>query len=463
MRRIKNASVILRAERNKIMKKAIALILSFALIACALCACGNAEEFSEGERLSKKYTRSTDAAITYNYSDGEVSAPLSYTVYASSVTNFELRMFRNYYLQKQDKTKSSFFAPAQTALQLALLLNGASGNTKDEISAALGGDLTPEYINQCSSYFRSRMEAVSKIGGGEIDALSGEKNTAGESEFVKLQSGLFFNDTSDVKTSFLQKNADYFSNDIFRFVYSDKNSIAKVNKSFCDFSSENFINSLDENGCMFSVSASGISDLWLESYALSDVKNGVFKSDGEEKSASFMTSDEYKIKSDKARGVIKYTSKNPLKLMLVMPNEGIALDDYISDFNNLEFSNLLDSVDITKKVTAEIPQFSVKSEKNALPLSDILADSGLHTLFTDEAAFKNMTNADGFTLDEMYEITPDFTVNASGINSGKTVAKERSVKLEKTDETVLFNRPFIFLLIDNESSIPLYIGTVNNI
>ena len=206
-----------------------------------------------------------------------------------------------------------------------------------------------------------------------------------------------------------------------------------------------------------------MSDLWLDNYSKSDIEKGTFKSDSGDKSVNFMTSNESLIKTKNAKGIIKYTSKNPLKLMIVMPNEGVSLEDYVSDFNYTEFSDLLDSVDITKKVTAQIPEFSISSEEKPQPLSDALADSGLYKLFTDDVLFRNITHTDNFRLNEIYEITPVITVNASGINSDSKIVEKRVKELEKTDETIKFDRPFIFLLIDNESSIPVYIGTVDNI
>lgn len=450
------------------MKRKLALILSLLITASSLCACGDPSQFSDSEKLSTDYTRSSSYEDTYNYSDGATSAPQSYNNYASTITNFELKFFRKYYSQLDDKTNSFVLNPANTTLQLALFMNGATGDSKDEISLALGSDLTLDNINQCSSYFKSRLEAVSKTGDGEVDELSGKKQEATESEYIKLENNLFINDTTDVKTSFLKSNASYYGNDIFRFMFSDENALTKINSHFSSFTSKDTLTELDSKQTLISVTASDISDKWLEAYAESDIEKGTFKAESGDKEVNFMTSNEYLLKSDKAVGIIKYTSKNPLKLVLVMPNEGTSLEDYVADFTNLEYSTLLDSMDITKKVTAKIPEFSIKSEDTARPLSDALTESGLYTLFTEEATFGNISNSEDFMLNEMYEITPEFSVNASGIGGygnedTSAPVKERVKELEKTDTTVEFNRPFIFVLIDNESEIPVYIGTVNNI
>ena len=438
------------------------------MTASSLSACSDPSVFSGDETLSDDYARNTSYEDTYNYSDGATSAPQSYNTYSSSITNFELKLFRKYYSQLADKSESFVFSPASTSLQLALLMNGASGDTKDEISIALGSDLTLDNINQCSSYFKSRLEAVSTTGDGEVDELSGKTQEATETEYIKLKNTLFFNDTADVKTSFLKANSDYYGGDIFRFMYSDENALTKINGHFNSFTSADIISSLDGKKSLFSVTASDISDKWLDSYAETDIEKGTFKSDSGDSEVNFMTSNEYMIKSETATGVIKYTSKNPLKLVLVMPNEGIALEDYISDFTNLEYSNLVDSMDITQKVTAKIPEFSISSEKTAQPLSDALTESGLYSLFTENATFGNLTNSEDFVVDEMYEVTPEFSVSAAGIGGignkdTSAPIKERTKALSETDKTVEFSRPFIFLLIDNESEIPIYIGAVNNI
>lgn len=449
------------------MKRTLALIMGLILTASALSACSDPSEFSKKENLSADYTRSTDPTENYNYNDA-ASSPSSYNNYSNLMTDFELKMFRNYYSLKESKNNSFVFSPASTALQLGLIANGASGDSKSEISLLLGGsELTVEDINRCSSYFISRMQAVSKSSNTEVDELTGEKIEETVTEYIKFDNNLFFNDTSDIKTSFLQTNSNFYGDDIFRFMFSDENSLTKINSHFSGFTKNNVISKLDENQTFISINATDINDTWLEPYAQSDIEKGTFKAADGEREVNYMTSNESYIKSNKAQGIIKYTSKNPLRLVLVMPNEGITLEDYIADFNNLEYSNLLESVDITEKVTAKIPEFSIASENSACPMSKTLTKSGLYSLFTDEATFSDMTYTDDFRLNEIYEVTPTVSVNAAGLggatgNDGKAPSENRVKELEETETTVEFNRPFIFLVIDNDTNIPLYIGTVNN-
>lgn len=449
------------------MKRTLTLLLALVMSASALCACSSPDEFSNDEKLSQDYTRSTDPEESFNYNDGAENPPSVYNNYLSYITNFELRMFRNYYSLSEDKNSSFVFSPISSALQLSLISNGASDDTKNEISLALGSDLTIDDLNQCSSYFKSRMEAVSKQTSGEVNELSGKEEEATATEYVKLENNLFFNDTSDIKTKFLQANASFYGEDIFRFMFSDENALTKVNKQFSDFTDKDAISKLDENGSLISITASDISDLWLNPYAETDIEKGSFKATGGDRDVNYMTSFESYIKSEKAQGVIKYTSKNPLKLMLVMPDENISFDEYISDFNHLEYTKLIESFDITKNVNAVIPEFSIKSDGVVKPLSSVLEESGLYTLFTEDAEFSSMTHSNDLVFNEMYEITPSISVSRTGIsgtvaNNDRTALVKHNKEVNKAETDLKFDRPFIFLLIDNESDIPVYIGTVNN-
>lgn len=449
------------------MKKTIALILALIMSATALSACSDPSQFSDSEKLSNEYTRSTDPTENYNYNDGVESAPSVYNNYTSYITNFELRMFRNHYALAEDKNSSFVLAPINSVFQLGLIANGASGDTRNEISLALGGDLTFDDINKCTSYFKSRMEAVSKATSGEVNELSGKTEEVSDSEYIKFNNNLFFNDTSDIKTKFLQTNASFYGDDIFRFMFSDENALTKVNNQFTDFTDKDAISKLNESDTLISVSATDISDKWLNTYAKTDIEKGTFNATGGSREVNYMTSPESYIKSETAQGIIKYTSKNPLKLMLVMPNEDISLDEYVSDFNHLEYTKLIESFNITENVNAVIPEFSIKSNGVAEPLSATLEESGLYTLFTEDATFSEMSHSNDLLFNEMYEIAPSITVNQAGISGtvdkdGKSVPEKHTKEVQKAENDLKFDRPFIFLLIDNESNIPVYIGTVNN-
>lgn len=441
------------------MKKAISALLCAGLIATVLTACSGADTFSDKERLSDDAERSSDIEVTYNYSDGAVTPPTEYNSYSSEVSDFELKLFRNYYKNNSDK-KSFVFAPANTALTLGLIANGAAKQSQTNIINALGDELVLDSTNQCSSYFQSRLKAFCTDGSEDKEKQEKQKNT--EKAYFKLNQSCFFNDTVDIRKNFLTSNANYYGADIFRFVFSDENAVKKVNSVL----GENAVTALDSSDNLLCISSSDVYDEWLSAYEKDAVADGIFYSEGGEKTVKYMTSVENYIHTDKAQGIIKYMRNTPVKFAVIMPNEDTSLESYISSLTYLEYSDLLESFNITTLTNASVPEFSIKSDGTPVSLKAELDACGLADLFTEDINLSNITLSDDLFVNDISEIQPSITVNSSGIGGSESVKSTVSANVLKSeskaaDSTLKFDRPFIFMLIDNESNIPLYIGTVD--
>ena len=152
----------------------------------------------------------------------------------------------------------------------------------------------------------------------------------------------------------------------------------------------------------------------------------------------------------------------PVKFVAIMPNEDTSLESYISSMTYLEYSDMLDSFKITSLTNASVPEFSIKSDGKPTSLKSELEDCGLADIFTDSINLSNITLSDDLFVNDISEIQPSVTVNSAGIGVKATVtANTLKSDFKTADSTLKFDRPFIFMLIDNESNIPLYIGTVD--
>jgi serpin B len=436
-------------------KKVISGFLCAALICAALCACSDPNVFSDKELLSAGYTRSDDVKKTYNYADGAAEPPGAYNSYANLITGYELKLFRNAAVGN-----STFvFSPAANALGLSLLANGAKGDTLSEIKLALGLDLSNEDLNTCSSYFKSRLESVRKKEGSKTDELSGKTVAEENPAELKIGEALLFNNKSDVRTAFLQNNADFYGADIARFDFADNANAAKLNSLLDIDYGEKLISGND--GSLRAVSYIDIKDLWLSPYSSEDIIDGKFGG----KQVSFMRSSDSFIYSPSAKGIIKYTAKNPLKLVLVMPNENIKIGDYIKTFDSVEYTKLLESFSVTSRADASVPQFEIKSSDEPESMSGAMQKSGLYTLFSDKTDLGDLAHSDDVKPDGFYELKTGFCLDKNGVSTASdklaevTLAKNDTNAVSPGKNTQLvFDRPFIFMLIDNESNIPVYMG-----
>ena len=422
------------------MKRALTLTIAALLCVLTLTACGSSDGFSDSEKISAKYPRDKDISVTYNYSDGALEPPESYNDFANSAADFSLKL-----LSSLGSGKKSFaFSPASTVLQLSMLANAASLDVRSDIAKAIGGGtLSPDELNVCCSYFKSRMESVSKAGGADW-------------EKVKLDGAMLVDDSVEVKTSFLSTVGNFYGYDVFRYDLDGENAESKLRDYLDDYTDNSEIK-FSKSDELSTVSASEIRDGWLDLYSDSDVTEGVFKGSSGDRKKTFLTSNESALKTDKSVGIVKYTAKNPLKLVLAAPKDPKAFDEYVKGFDCKELSALLNSLDITKTATAVIPEFTIEQSGAAKPLSGAVKSGGAAALFGGKKSLSALSYTSSAALSEMYEVEPEFKLSRSGINAKEESKAEKS-GVVKTDETICFDKPFIFLLIDNESNLPVTMG-----
>lgn len=444
------------------MKKTTALFSALLTGVLMLTACADPNQFSGGEVLSDGQKHNTDAAVTYNYKDGAAEPPQSYNNYSGSVTEVSLRLLRERYNGQSD---SPFvFAPASSAVIICQLANAASSDARADILLGLGAELTADDLSQCSSYFKSRMQEVSQT--GREKSADGEEQSPFDAAHVCLQNSLFVRDGNEVTTAFLQNNADYYQSTVIRSDFAADNFITKQQSLFRDYVNRAQIGA-DKNDLMYTVTAASISDTWLVPYTAQSLGEGTFHGAKGDAKVQFMTSDESYVHTHKAEGIIKYTAKNPLKLLMLKPTGKRTLKELLDTLNYSEYSNLVGSVNIKETAQATLPQFSLNSGNQARPLSASLQKAGFRTLFAEDTKFKAMNISGKLHLNEMYELEPSLTLSANGIGDraeDKLVTDKNALTPNagttpfKSKHKLTFDSPFVFMLIDNESNIPVYAG-----
>lgn len=447
------------------MKKSISLLTAAALSLCVLGACADNGSISGSERLSEKYSRSKDTSLTYNFADGAQETPDAYNSFANQATSLELKLFDSLFSGELKNSDKIFFSPASTVLQLGLMLNGASDDAKSELLLAFGGELGVDSLNQCSSYFKSRMESVSSL---DSEKSKGDPNAEAEEpkEHVSLKSSLFVDSDCNIKTSFLQSNADFYGNDIFKLDFSSRDSLVTKLGDYSESLGKLCENNYSEISgySSFLFSETELLDSWLDGYSEADLEKSEFtNADGSRSSAEFMTSSEILLHSESAKGIMKYTKKNPLKFVAILPNEGTSLEEYISKLDEREYFKLLDSMDIIIRAEAKLPQFEIEAQD--LSLKAALEQNGIRSLFDGKSKLSELSFSEDFALNELTEATPNFSLTPSGLGSGTDEVKSQkgSDNTALNQASIKFDRPFVFMIIDNESSLPVFIGAVRNL
>ncbi len=410
------------------MKRILSLFLVFTIVITLLCSCsGN----TPGEDLSAK--ANADENLTYNFQSGKTSTPSSYPNYKNCALSFAFNMLNSFYNSKEN----TVFSPSALFCQLSLLQNAASSQTQKKIKLLTGKNISLDDLNACNGYFFSRLENLSRF----------EKN-----RYIDINGDFFFNEGTPVSQNFLLKNADFYNQGIFRLDFSSGDFTERVNSYISD-KTENkagFSQMPDKKSELLLLNSAFIKDSWLDGYKKEDISNGDFAGVNGKTQAEFMKSCEYYIEDKDCTGFVKDFKYTPAKFVALLPREN-NINKFIKGLNSDNYYELMDSVNVFKTCDAYLPKFS---SKNTLSIKD---NPKLNFL-------TKQGNYSGLSYNKTAEISDitqsfDFKIDEAGISANKVISSNSTKK--QADKKVQLNRPFVFMIVDNEGYIPIYMGVIS--
>lgn len=372
----------------------------------------------------------------------EVSDDISFQ--NQSYTDFAVRLFK----ESEESDKNILISPFSVFCALAMTANGAKGETLEQMESVLG--MTAEEMNR---YIYSYM-----------------KNLPQEEKCkLSLADSIWLNDENNfsVNNDFLQTNADYFGADVYTSPFNEK-TLGRIN----DWVNENtdkmipeILDEISPDAVMYLVNALAFDAEWDENYEKDRVREEIFtKEDGTEQSAEFMHSSEGAYLKDKnAVGFMKYYSGYKYAFAAMLPDEGTSLSDYVKSLNGKTISTMLETKQ-DETVFASIPKFETEY---SVQMSETLKKMGMIKAFDMNGAdFSGLGNSDRGKIYISRVLHKTFiSVGEMGTKAGAASAVELKCGSAMEDEIkeIYLNRPFVYMIIDCENNIPLFIGTVTDI
>lgn len=337
------------------------------------------------------------------------------------------------------------YSPLSLYMALAMLSNGAKGETQDEILALLN-ETDTEYLSEQM---------------GKLYRLMYRDNEA--STFL-IANSLWINSKYDVKQEYVDHTMDYF--------YAAVNEInfdGNTGDAISSWISDNTKGLLEPEieidtllDVMYIVNTIYLKDEWQDGFNEDATSEGVFTlADGTEINADYMhgTFDTDVIKNDNFTAV-SLPLKGTGKMTFVLPDEGVDAASLLSTPEAIEQIFNADHLNnLTVKLS--LPKFSFESE---FDLIQSLKDLGMNKAFDETAA--DLTGiVDNIRANAyVYKVQQgtDITVNESGLEAAAYTYID--VQERDMDPEILefdFNRPFIFIVSLNEG-VPVFIGVVQN-
>ena len=419
------------------MKRILCAFMCLIMIA-ALFACNKSDGRSEYSLL-KGYERADDIPV-FNFTSGEIQLPEEYNNYTSGVSTFAFKLLSES-ANNKDNTVVSSFAMINT---LSLLSNGAYGNTKKEIRTAVAG-VDMDLLNGANYYLNSRVTAFNN-----------------DDARLVMADALWCDDSFDVKTTFLQDVVNYYNSEVMRIDLGASDTKSKINEWISDTTDGKFtstVNGIDKDALMLMVSAIFMEDEWATPYASNQLKEGTFHSGDKDVKATFMTSTENYISTDYAEGFVKGFKNLPLKFAAIMPAEDMSAEGFAQGLTAARWQALLESQQATSFCTASMPSFEISCKKD---VATLLKAVGMKDAFdSSKADFSRLSNTGSPWLSGVIHDT-FITIGPKGAMSGAASAESKETATSADMPAVTFDKPFVFVIYDNESGVPVFIGVVNN-
>lgn len=424
--------------RKNIIYKILPLIMAAVTIIACGCSNSNSTKADEKDNLLNTVQKSSSAP-SYNFTDNTVQ-PSGYNYFTEAVGNISVSILSDL----ASKDKNTVASPAALSLALANLNNGSKSNTQKQISKIVGGsNLTTENANECSAYLTQR-----------ITAFNDDKNN------FSLLNSMWVSEDISVMRSFLQKNKNFYGIPTYKTDFKNKDTAKKISALTADLS-KNIITDIGANptetASLYMISGSSLRSSWITSYNKDKISKSTFyTANGDKTSVDFLVSNERYLKTDNATGFIKNLETVPCKFIALLPNENISLKDLAESLNSTALTDLINKSSATDFATVSIPKFSVSYETD---IKKILTNNGADSLFNDKASFGKLSG-DKTYVENIYSKTV-FSLDENGICTEDNPA-EKASEIKEQKKTVKLNKPFVFIIADNESGTPLIIGTVVN-
>lgn len=337
-------------------------------------------------------------------------------------------------------------SPLSVYIALALLQNGAKGNTLAGMESVLGMS-----VEDADSFIRSL-----------TDSFADGNNT------LSIANSVWFKDSSDftVNEDFLRTGRDLFGADVFKAPF-DAATLSEINgwvDEKTDGMIKKILDNISEDEVMYLINAICFQADWAHKYTLDDVRERDFKcADGSVKKAKLMYSDESLYLTDVgATGFIKYYAGNKYAFAALLPDEGVSLEDYVATLDGARLAAVLGNPQRTRVVTY-LPKFGIGYDKE---LSDVLIGMGMKLPFDRQLAdLRGLgTSTENLFVDKVLHKTY-ISVTETGTRAAAVTAigiAAASAELPPP-KVVCLDRPFLYMIIDTTTNVPIFLGSVNDI
>lgn len=409
--------------------KIISLALAFTVIVTAmLTSCGKKENAVDLLREIK-----VDRVKENEISDDA----------ANALADAFVKLFKS---TLSDDKKSSLISPFSIFAALGMTADGTAGNTLEEFEELFG--MSASELDEAMAYLSFRL--------GDTGSSNVKFRTA--DSIWLTNTGVKF------KTSYLERVKSYYDPSVYSVDFSDSATVDAINgwvKNNTDDMIEKIIEygDVDASTVAALVNAITFDAKWAEKF--SKVSDGVFTSySGQEQNVTMMYSSGNRCYMlDGAVGISKDYDGGKYRFVALLPDEKTDVFDFV---RTLDGETILSLSDREMNMTARVgmPKFSLDYDLDLIPS---LVSLGVVEAFGGAADFSEMAECrpgDIFIDQAIHKTHIDIDENGTKAAAATIVTTRKNAVAE---QEIVLDRPFIYMIIDAESSLPVFMGVMTDV
>jgi serine protease inhibitor len=348
-------------------------------------------------------------------------------------------------------------SPLSISMALAMTLNGAKGQTYDDMKEALY--LSGMDMDEINEAFRSLMELLVTV---DPDVT------------MKIANSVWHADWLPVNDDFKERLRDYYDAQIEGLDFSDPASVDLINawvRENTEGLIEEVLDEIPEEIVMYLINALYFKGDWLRQFDTDDTRRADFYLETGETTEVDMMHQEGRFAIHFSNDVqmieLPYGDSLFTMSVLMPADTEMPIDQFVEEkvtASNLAHwrSNL--TVD-SRDITVELPKFEFEYE---IEYNDILKAMGMEIAFDDLRAdfsgISDLGGSDTVTMQRLYidEVKHKTFIRVDEEGTEAAAVTSVGVGIVSMPPQMIVNRPFVFIIHERESGANLFMGVVRN-
>lgn len=355
-----------------------------------------------------------------------------------------------------DSSENILFSPLSLSSAISMLVNGAEGDTKDQIVEAMGAN--EETLNTTYNQLINLLNSYSK----EKDFGNEEKV---KTTVINTANSAWFNKNVNVEKDFVDTLKKYYDADAMNVDFSDENTKDIMNKWIEEKTNNILKDTIKETKPLdiaYLINTLYFKGTWKDEFYEKGTKKAPFYlSDGSEVEADMMFANFGKKYYEDDTCQIVGLDYYDATMYVILPKGD--LKTFISAEGYSKIEDMIKDATYNNNIDVHFPKFKYKNSTN---LNKRLENIGVSKIFDKEnAEFKKIADLspENVFVSKIFQNT-SIEVDEKGTEAAAVTVIEMECTSAMPTEKVEFNcnKPFMYVIKEDKTGTNLFMGIVQN-